>query len=146
MNNPVTIITTGRVTADLELKLSQNGKNTKYVAFGLAVNRGYGENTHPNYYNCIVYGEDAQRMIDAKVKKGSAIQIIGDQELVEYKRKDNSTGWMAKIQVMNWSYALTTSPKSSEDNGSESAEESIPDYEGGFSAYENCGPNGLPFN
>ena len=85
-------------------------------------------------------------MIDAKVKKGSAIQIIGDQELVEYKRNNNSTGWMAKIQVMNWSYALTGRPKSSEETGAESAEESIPDYTGGFPAYENCGPNGLPFN
>lgn len=88
MNTPVTIITTGRVTADLELKTSQNGKNTKYVQFGLAVNKGYGEKEHPNFYNCLLYGEDAQRIIDAKVKKGSLIQIIGDQELVEYNRKD----------------------------------------------------------
>ena len=71
MNTPVTIITTGRVTADLELKTSQNGKNTKYVQFGLAVNKGYGEKEHPNFYNCLLYGEDAQRIIDAKVKKGS---------------------------------------------------------------------------
>ena len=77
MNTPVTIITTGRVTADLELKTSQNGKNTKYVQFGLAVNKGYGEKEHPNFYNCLLYGEDAQRIIDAKVKKGSLIQIIG---------------------------------------------------------------------
>lgn len=45
MNTPVTIITTGRVTADLELKTSQNGRNTKFVQFSLAVNKGYGETT-----------------------------------------------------------------------------------------------------
>lgn len=140
MNEPVTIITTGRVTADLELKVSQNGKNTKYVNFGLAVNKGYGEKAHANFYNCIVYGEEAQRMIDAKVKKGSAIQIIGDQELVEYTRKDGSTGWMAKVQLLNWCYALTGRPKSSEDAGETEPEE------GGFPAYENCGPDGLPFH
>jgi len=69
MNEPVTVITTGRVTHDLELKTSQNGKNTKYVQFGFAVNKGYGENSHPNFYSCVVYNEAAQRMIDAKVKK-----------------------------------------------------------------------------
>ena len=37
----VTITTTGRATADVELKTSTNGKNTKYVQFGLAVNKGY---------------------------------------------------------------------------------------------------------
>jgi len=141
MNEPVTIITTGRVTADLELKVSQNGKNTKYVNFGLAVNKGYGEKEHPNFYNCIVYGEEAQRMIDAKVKKGSAIQIIGDQELVEYTRKDGSTGWMAKIQILNWNYALTSRSKNSED-----ADDTVPEDNGGFEASENCGSNGLPFH
>ena len=93
MNDLVTIITTGRVTADLELKTSQNGKNTKYVQFGLAVNKGYGENEHTNFYSCVAYGEAAQRMVDAKVKKGSLIQIVGDQELVEFPRKDGSNGW-----------------------------------------------------
>ena len=53
MNDPVTIIATGRVTADLELKTSQNGKNTKYVQFSLAVNKGYGDNEHPNFYSCV---------------------------------------------------------------------------------------------
>lgn len=71
MNTPVTIITTGRVTADLELKTSQNGRNTKFVQFSLAVNKGYGENNRPNYYKCLLFGEEAQRIIDAKVKKQS---------------------------------------------------------------------------
>ena len=37
MGDLVTITTTGRATADVELKTSTNGKNTKYVQFGLAV-------------------------------------------------------------------------------------------------------------
>ena len=122
MNTPVTIITTGRVTADLELKTSQNGKNTKYVQFGLAVNKGYGEKEHPNFYNCLLYGEDAQRIIDAKVKKGSLIQIIGDQELVEYNRPKEETANTAGA-----------------DAESTAAEE-------GFLPAEDCGENGLPFN
>ena len=41
MGDLVTISTTGRVTADVEPKTSTSGKNTKYVQFGLAVNKGY---------------------------------------------------------------------------------------------------------
>ena len=39
---------TGRVTADLEPQNSQNG--TPYVQFYVAVNKGYGEHQHPNFY------------------------------------------------------------------------------------------------
>ena len=142
MNNPVTIITTGRVTADLELKTSQNGKNTKYIQFGLAVNKGYGENERPNFYNCVYYGDAAQRMIDAKVKKGSLIQIIGDQELVSFTRKDGTPGWMAKITLLSWNYAPTNRPK--DDSGANSNEPA--DEDDGFSQIEDCGEDGLPFN
>lgn len=144
MHAPVTIITTGRVTADLELKTSQNGKNTKYVQFGLAVNKGYGENTRPNFYNCVTYGEDAQRMIEAKVKKGSLIQIIGDQELVEFTRKDGAPGWMAKITLLSWNYAPTSRPK--EESGNTAGEAAGSGTEDGFVPIEDCGENGLPFN
>ena len=99
MNTPVTIITTGRVTADLELKTSQNGRNTKFVQFSLAVNKGYGENNRPNYYKCLLFGEEAQRIIDAKVKKGSLIQIVGDLDLEEFKKRDGSAGWSARVVV-----------------------------------------------
>ena len=145
MNTPVTIITTGRVTADLELKTSQNGKNTKYVQFGLAVNKGYGEKEHPNFYSCLLYGEDAQRIIDAKVKKGSLIQIIGDQELVEYSRKDGSPGWMAKVTLLSWNYAPTNRPKEETTNTSEAADNGTA-AEDGFLPTEDCGENGLPFD
>ncbi len=141
MNDLVTIITTGRVTADLELKTSQNGKNTKYVPFSLAVNKGYGENKHTNFYSCVAYGDTAQRMIDAKVKKGSLIQIVGDQELVEFPRTDGSKGWMAKIQLHSWNYGATNRPKDTGSDGND-----VPADDSGFMSTENCGTNGLPFN
>lgn len=138
MNTPVTITTTGRVTADLELKISQNGKNTKFVQFGLAVNKGYGENSHPNFYKCILFGEDAQRMVDAKVGKGSLLQIVGDQDLEEYTRRDGTPGWNAKVTLLSWAYAPTNRPK---DDNSETVAEGED-----FISTEDCGDNGLPFH
>lgn len=138
MNTPVTIATTGRVTADLELKTSQNGKNTKFIQFGLAVNRGFGDNSHPNFYKCILFGEAAQRMIDAKVGKGSLLQIVGDQELEEYTKRDGLSGWNAKVTLLSWAYAPTNRPKDENSETVAEGEEFIP--------IEDCGENGLPFH
>lgn len=142
MNTPVIVTTLGRVTADLELKTSQNGKNTKFVQFGFAVSRGFGENSHPNFYNCLLFGDAAQRMIDAGVKKGSLLFITGEQELEEFARRDGTPGWNAKITLLSWSYVPINRPKDEE--SSESGEHG--ESGDGFVPTQNCGENGLPFN
>ena len=140
------IIAIGRATADLEMKNSQNGKNTKYVQFGLAVNIGYGEEQHPNFYNCVAFGALAQRMIDAKVKKGSLIQVTADQEIVDFTRKDGTPGTMPKLTLLDWDYVPTNRPKD-DTNGSTPASASAPaEMEDGFAPVEDCGDNGLPFD
>ena len=88
----------GRVTADLELQTSQNG--TQYVQFHVAVNKGFGEHQHPNFYQCILFGKTAERIMHAGVKKGSGLFVTGDLDLVEYTRKSAGTkGMMPKITV-----------------------------------------------
>ena len=129
MGDLVTISTTGRVTADVELKTSTNGKNTKYVQFGLAVNKGYGEHERPNFFGCVLYGEAAQRLTDAGVKKGS---------LITMKRNDGMEGWRAKVTLYDWRYAHTSKPKNTSQNAPESDTS-------GFTSAENCGDEGLPF-
>ena len=140
MNDPETVIASGRVTADLELKTSQNGKNTKYVQFSLAVNKGYGDNEHSNFYSCVAYEGLAQRLINAKVGQGSKIRIIADQDLVEYEKRNGEPGWMAKLTLIDWNYEFGGKPKDKDSNGLPPS-----DAESGFTAVENCGPNGLPF-
>ena len=78
---------TGRVTADLEPQNSQNG--TPYVQFYVAVNKGYGEHQHPNFYQCVLFGKAVERAINAGVQKGSLLFITGDLDLVEYTRKSD---------------------------------------------------------
>lgn len=122
----------------MELKTSTNGKNTKYVQFGLAVNKGYGEHERPNFFSCVLYGEAAQRLTDAGVKKGSLITITGDLELETFKRNDGSEGWRAKVTLYDWRYAHTSKPKNTPQNTPESDAS-------GFSGADDCGEEGLPF-
>lgn len=131
----------GRVTADLELQTSQGG--TDYVQFNVAVNKGFGEQEHANFYQCVLFGKSAERIINAKARKGSLLFITGDLDLVEYTRKaDNSKGMIPKITVHDWSYVPVG--KRMEDNGAENGAPA--GVEDGFMNIEDCGENGLPFN
>ena len=129
----------GRVTADLELQTSQNG--TQYVQFHVAVNKGFGDHQHTNYYQCILFGRTAERIMHAGVKKGSALFVTGDLDLVEYTRKNDGTkGMIPKITVYDWNYM--PSGKAKDDS---SQEDAAAQDNTGFEEPP-CGENGLPYD
>ena len=141
MFTPITL--TGRVTADLELQTSANG--TDYIQFNVAVNKGYGEQEHANFYQCILFGKAAERLSKAGVKKGSLLFITGDLDLVEFTRKsDNSKGTIAKITVHDWNYVPTG--KRTEGSNANADAGTPASADDGFMDMEDCGENGLPFN
>ncbi len=70
MLNRVCLI--GRLTKNLELRTSTNGK--KYVAFTVAVNSSYNNNV--NFINCFAWNKIAENMAKY-LSKGSLISIDG---------------------------------------------------------------------
>lgn len=133
----------GRVTADLEIQTSSNG--TDYIQFNVAVNKGFGEQEHPNFYQCVLFGKATERISKAGVRKGSLLFITGDLDLVEFTRKsDKSKGMIPKITVYDWSYV----PSGKRTEGSNTnADSGVPaEAEDGLMNLEDCGENGLPFN
>jgi len=99
----MTIITTiGRITKDLEMKKSEKGTN--YVNFSLAVNDGFGENQKVMYFECTVFNGDAERLIKAKAKKGSLLQVNGKFGVSEFDRNDGTPGYSLKLTDVKWSY------------------------------------------
>ena len=106
----ITINCTGRVTADLEPKKSQKG--TDYVRFSLAVNKGFGDKQKTVFLQCSLIGDQqVQRMVNAKVKKGSLITIAGDLDVEEYDKTDGTKGTAVKVTLYDWNYT----PKSASD-------------------------------
>lgn len=141
MFTPITL--TGRVTADLEIQTSSNG--TAYIQFNVAVNKGYGEQEHANFYQCVLFDKAAERLSKAGVKKGSLLFITGDLDLVEYTRKsDGSKGMIPKITVYEWNYVPTG--KRTEGSNANAGDNSPASTGAGFMNMEDCGENGLPFN
>jgi len=108
-----TLNATGRVTADLEMQKSQQGK--EYLRFGLAVNKGFGKNAKTDYYQCWTKKELGDRMIRAGVRKGSAIEIVGDLRINYYDKTDGTGREVsANINLYDWEYALSNTTKHGE--------------------------------
>ena len=117
-----TIITTGRITRDFELRKAEK-TSCVYANFSLAVNDGFGSNQKTMYYECAVFGVDAERLIKAKAKKGSLIQVTGKFGVSEFTRTNGETGYSLKITVLAWSYIPVASGGNS--NGNSGAESNI---------------------
>ena len=92
----------GRVTADLELKTSIH--NHPYVRFDIAENIGSKERSRTQYFQICAMGDDAGRLMRARVKKGSFIWASGTLELEVFSRRDGVTDKRLKILLDNWGF------------------------------------------
>jgi len=99
-----TITTIGRITKDVELKKSEKS-GCVYANFSLAVNEGIGETQKTMFFECTVFGADAERLIKAKAKKGSLIQVTGKFSVADYvSETTGKSGYNLKLTVLAWSY------------------------------------------
>lgn len=121
----------GRITADLELKTSE--KNNSYVRFDIAENIGSRQNLHTQYFQICAWGEDANRLIKARAKKGSLIWVTGSLELEPYTKRDGVTiDKRMKILLDNWGFVPVGGAKTSKEGLAQTAPEvpSHQDYDG----------------
>jgi len=100
------ICISGGVTKDLELK---DGKNDAFVNFSLAVNQGFGDNQTVNYYQCVLYGYDAKRIVNAGVKKGSRLILNGKFTIEPYTTDDGTSRTAFKVNVSDWEFSNSSS-------------------------------------
>lgn len=142
----ITLTTTGRVTADLELKTSTQGN--PYLRFNLAVNKGFGEKQHAVFLQCWLFGEQAQRMVNAGVKQGSLIEIVGDMDIVDYEKTDGTKTKIPKVSLYDWSYGPSSKAKGEDAPNSAAPAASLPAQGTGHSAVDfdevDCDDNDLP--
>ena len=125
-----TITLIGRPTKDPELMTSKAG--VPYVCLDIAVNKGFGDKEHPNYYKAYLKDEAANRVIKAGVKKGSALFITGDLDIRTYTKKDGTIGTSCDVNVMDWGYVSTgkakTDTPAQQNGGSAGQTEPQPTY------------------
>ena len=113
-----TITTIGRITRDFELKTAEKSSSI-YASFSLAVNEGYGKNQKTTFYECTIFGSDAERLIKAKARKGSLIQVTGKFGTSEFTRANGEKGYSLKITVLAWSYIPGASSQKDDSGGND---------------------------
>ena len=108
MNNII-----GRVTKDLEPKTG--GSGVHYVNFDVAENIGFGEKAKTVFHKCTIFGEEqVNRIVNACVKKGSLLQVVGEQTLDAYIKEadgENIAVPVSNIDVWHWGYVPASSGK-----------------------------------
>ena len=111
----------GRVTKDLEPKTS--GSGVTYVNFDVAENIGFGEKAKTVFHRCTIFGEDnVNRIVNAGVKKGSLLQVVGEQTLDAYVREADGTAVAtSNIDVWHWGYVPASSGRAGNNENADSA-------------------------
>lgn len=123
-----TVQTMGHVTKDPVLKAgTQTGH--KYLRLNLATDSGYGENKKSVFYQATFFGNEAERIIKAKIKKGSFIELAGNIEEVITFQPDGSEEIMAMIKVepYRWNFVPTFKKEGTQATAQEApVQDSIP--------------------
>ena len=94
------VVLTGRLTADPELKTTQNG--TPVTTFSIAVNRNYraGEEQQTDFINIVAWRQRAE-FITKYFKKGSLIGIEGSIQTRRYQDKNGNNRTIFEVVVNN---------------------------------------------
>jgi len=102
----------GRLTADVELKTSNN---VNFVGFNVAVNTGYGDKAVTEYLQCILFDAAAEKFIKAGTKKGSHIWLTGKLQLRTFTKRDKTQDKCMNVQVIDWGYVPSSGNKEKTD-------------------------------
>lgn len=90
----------GRLTAVPEIRYSQNAEQTAIARFALAVNRRFKKEDSDNvdFINCVAFDKTAE-IIEAYVKKGDMISIVGRLQVRSWEDDDKQKKWTTEIII-----------------------------------------------
>lgn len=95
----------GRLTKDVEIKNTKaGGKDMTVGNFTLAVDDGYGDNKHTNFFPCSVFGKQAETM-EKWVKKGTKVVLNCKPRQSSYKDKNGNNYSTINFIVQSFEFA-----------------------------------------
>ena len=103
----------GNLTRDPELTETSGG--VPVCRFGVAVNRGYGENRATDFYNVTAWRRLGEQVAQY-TKKGNKIAVYGDLQIRQYDGNDGVR--RTSVDVMAQDVEFLT-PKGSSDGGND---------------------------
>ena len=102
------VILKGRLTADVELKTTPNGKSV--CSFNLAVDRGFGDNKVTDFITCVAWEQRAE-FISKYFDKGSEIRILGEINTHKWQDKNGNNRTAFEIRVQEGGFCGSKNSK-----------------------------------
>lgn len=114
------VVLTGRLTADVELKVTPSGKNV--CSFSIAVDRGYGENKTTDFINIVAWNGSAE-FISKYFGRGDMIGIEGSIVTRKYTDKNGNNRTVFEVVASNIQFI-----GGKKDNTEETQEDPLVDF------------------
>lgn len=92
-----TIIVLGRLAKDAERKQTQSGSLLK---FSVGDSVGYGDKKSTNWWNCTIFGKQAEGSLIDYLTKGAQIQVTGEISFREYEGKTYNDLKVSRIELV----------------------------------------------
>ncbi len=140
------VVLTGRLTADPELKTTQNGVSV--CSFSIAVERRYkqGEERQTDFINIVAWRGQAE-FISKYFSKGSMIGIEGAIQTRNYQDKNGNNRTAFEVVANNVQFAESKRSESTTESNSLPAPENdpLPQFAERLEAFEMAGDDDVPF-
>ena len=97
------VVLTGRLTRDLELRITQSG--TPVVSFTLAVDRNFRKDGQPeaDFINCVTWNRQAEAMAQY-LHRGSLIGVDGHLQTRSYENQQGQRVYITEVLVESFTF------------------------------------------
>lgn len=95
MSNSISFV--GKLGKDSERKATQNGQMLK---FSVAENVGWGERKTTNWWNCSLFGKQAEGQLMDYLTKGTQVFIVGEVSFSEHEGKTYNNVTIKHIELV----------------------------------------------
>ena len=134
------VIFCGRTTKDIEMRYSQGENSMAIGRFSIAIDSGYGDKKKTNFFNCTVFGKQAEAF-EKYVPKGTKVLLECEANQNQYTDKNgnkvNSVDYIVK------SFEFCESKSNNQQSQSNDRPQSSPDD---FMKIPDGIEDSLPFN
>jgi single-strand DNA-binding protein len=90
------LVISGRVGQPPELRATQSGD--KVLGFSVANEIGFGDRKKTLWFDCSLWGKRAEALAP-HIGKGDKVVVSGEVQLVEYQKRDGTTGAKLSVRV-----------------------------------------------
>lgn len=110
------VILGGKLTADCELKQTQNGVSV--TTFTIAINRRVGQEQKADFINCVAWRQTAE-FVSKYFHKGSSICVVGNIQTRSYQDKNGNKRTATEV-IVDEAMFVDSKSEGTKENGSQS--------------------------